>query len=193
MFTKCITLHTHNIYIFGYFSYFICFHDTCSRVAAGHFFFFCSFSLLCVCLIICGWWTSGRLPGDCYSLSVAMKSWSVDEVRLTFLSGPLQGVCKDPEPIQTGSEIKSLLLLLPPLTGFINYLASAWVNQKGWGNLILLAPLASQTFGISLYKDTVRSGVVADVFLTIMSLDFYIKNKIKGLWVVSLNKAHLLK
>lgn len=59
-----------------------------------------------------------------------MKPLSVDEVRLTFLSGPPQGVCKDLEPIQTGSEIKSLPLPLPPLTGPINYLALARVIQK---------------------------------------------------------------
>ncbi|KAF5893137.1 Catalase-peroxidase, partial [Clarias magur] len=62
-----------------------------------------------------------------------VKPRPVDEVRLTFLSGPPLGVCKDPEPIQTGSQIKSLSLPLPPLTGPINYLAPARVNQKAEG------------------------------------------------------------
>lgn len=105
---------------------------TLVRAAAGCFFSL-SLYLLCACLIKCGWWTSCRLPGDCYSHCVAVKPRSGDEVRLTFLSGPPQGVCKDPEPIQTGSQIKSLSLLLPPLTGPINYLAPARVNQKAEG------------------------------------------------------------
>lgn len=53
----------------------------------------------------------GELAADCLeiaALSVAEKPLSVDEVRLTFLTGSPRGVCKDLEPIQTGSEIKSL-------------------------------------------------------------------------------------
>lgn len=129
---------------------------TLVRAASGSFFSL-SLYLLCVCLIKCGWWTSCRLPGDCYSLCVVVKPLSGDEVRLTFLSGPPQGVCKDPEPIQTGSQIKSLSLPVPPLTGPINYLAPARVNQKAEGIWFLQAPLASQTFGTSLCKATLSN------------------------------------
>lgn len=63
---------------------------------------------VCVCVSLN---VDGELAADCLeiaALSVAEKPPSVDEVRLTFLTGPPRGVCKDLEPIQTGSEIKSL-------------------------------------------------------------------------------------
>ncbi len=67
---------------------------------------------VCVCVCVCvSLNVDGELAADCLeiaALCVAEKPPSVDEVRLTFLTGPPRGVCKDLEPIQTGSEIKSL-------------------------------------------------------------------------------------